>query len=57
MGEVAGRLILSPSDSIYLSTENGDIPNYSLSLASIYESHRDEDGFLYLKYAAENTFG
>lgn len=26
-------------------------------MSSIYEDHRDEDGFLYITYSGENTFG
>ena len=30
---------------------------YSASMGQIYEEHRDEDGFLYIAYSGENTFG
>jgi len=26
-------------------------------MSSIYEEHKDEDGFLYIAYSGENTFG
>ena len=26
-------------------------------MSSIYEDHKDEDGFLYVTYSGENTFG
>jgi hypothetical protein len=26
-------------------------------MSSLYEEHRDEDGFLYITYSGENTFG
>jgi len=26
-------------------------------MSSIYEEHKDEDGFLYVLYSSENTFG
>jgi len=26
-------------------------------MSSIYEEHKDEDGFLYMTYSGENTFG
>ena len=26
-------------------------------MSSIYEEHKDEDGFLYIVYSGENTFG
>ena len=26
-------------------------------MSSIYEDHKDDDGFLYVTYSGENTFG
>jgi GABA(A) receptor-associated protein len=26
-------------------------------MSSVYEDHKDEDGFLYITYSGENTFG
>jgi GABA(A) receptor-associated protein len=26
-------------------------------MSAIYEEHKDEDGFLYMSYSGENTFG
>ena len=26
-------------------------------MGAIYEEHKDEDGFLYIAYSGENTFG
>jgi hypothetical protein len=26
-------------------------------MATVYEDHKDEDGFLYITYSGENTFG
>ena len=36
---------------------NDRIPPTSASLKEIYDEHKDEDGFLYMTYAGENTFG
>ena len=30
---------------------------HSASMGSIYAEHKDEDGFLYVAYSGENTFG
>jgi len=30
---------------------------HSASVGEVYEEHRDEDGFLYVQYSGENTFG
>jgi hypothetical protein len=26
-------------------------------MSSVYEDHKDDDGFLYITYSGENTFG
>jgi GABA(A) receptor-associated protein len=49
-------LKLDPSVSIYLFCD-GVIPNASESISTTYINHKDADGFLYLFYAGENTFG
>ena len=33
------------------------VPHSSASMGSIYAEHKDEDGFLYVAYSGENTFG
>ena len=30
---------------------------FSATMGAIYEEHKDEDGFLYIAYSGENTFG
>ena len=32
------------------------VPN-SASVGEVYDEHRDEDGFLYVQFSGENTFG
>ena len=33
-------------------------PNAAAALMSkVYDDYKDEDGFLYIKYSGENTFG
>jgi len=29
----------------------------SMTISSLYDSYKDPDGFLYLTYCSENTFG
>lgn len=50
------RINLSPDQAIFLYTENG-IPPSSESMAQIYYNQVDSDGFLYMTYASESTFG
>lgn len=49
-------LKLDPSVSIYLFCD-GVIPNASETISTTYINHKDADGFLYIFYAGENTFG
>jgi len=51
------RLKLSPEKSIYLFINNAVMPATSQLLITLYDEHVDNDGFLYIKYAGENTFG
>tara|TARA_B100000161_G_C33384065_1_gene339118 strand:+ start:324 stop:698 length:375 start_codon:yes stop_codon:yes gene_type:complete len=50
------RINLTPEKSIYLFT-NGTLPNSSKLLTEIYENNQDDDGFLYITYTGESTFG
>lgn len=49
-------LNLTTSESIYLFA-NDTLLNTSDSLYNVYGTHKDEDGFLYIYYTLENTFG
>ena len=50
------RLKLPPEKAIFLFI-NGFIPPSSAFLFNIYNLYKDEDGFLYVTYTFENTFG
>ena len=50
------RIDLSPEKAVYLFIDNTLPPTASL-LSSVYDQHKDEDGFLYITYSGENTFG
>ena len=36
---------------------NGSLPPTSEIMSNVYDQHKDEDGFLYIEYSGENTFG
>ena len=50
------RIKLDNSQSIFFIVGNNVCPS-NVHLSSIYEEYKDEDGFLYIIYTSENTFG
>ncbi|KIZ02721.1 Autophagy-related protein 8d [Monoraphidium neglectum] len=50
------RIKLSPEKAIFIFIKNVLPPTAAL-MSSVYEDHKDEDGFLYITYSGENTFG
>ena len=50
------RLQLDSSDALYLFV-NGNIMTCSNTMGIAYDNYKDSDGFLYLKYSKESTFG
>jgi GABA(A) receptor-associated protein len=50
------RLKIDSSQAIFLMC-NKVLPPSGVSMASIYETYKNEDGFLYMTYSGENAFG
>ena len=50
------RMKLAPEMAIYIFIK-GVVPPTSALISSLYNEYKDEDGFLYLEYSGENTFG
>ncbi|GAB6026589.1 Gamma-aminobutyric acid receptor-associated protein-like 2 [Chamberlinius hualienensis] len=50
------RVQLAPEKAIFLFVGKV-LPQSSASMASIYKEYADEDGFLYIMYSGESTFG
>ena len=50
------RLNLHAEKALFLFINN-EVPTNSDLVANIYNNYKDEDGFLYITYALENTFG
>tara|TARA_B100000963_G_scaffold351416_1_gene362975 strand:+ start:1360 stop:1707 length:348 start_codon:yes stop_codon:yes gene_type:complete len=36
---------------------NGKLPSTSSTIGVVYDENKDEDGFMYVSYTGENTFG
>lgn len=55
---VRKRLHLAPEEAIYLFTSKNTLISSSMILSEVFEKFADkEDGYLYLQYAFEATFG
>ena len=50
------RMNLPPEKAIFLFIQT-TIYHSSCLISTIYETNKDADGFLYITYASENTFG
>ena len=51
------RIKLSPEVAIFLFVDNKKIYSVNELIKNIYEEHKSEDGFLYITYTGEKTFG
>lgn len=51
------KVELSETSALYLLINGKYTPSQSDTLGEIYDLHRDEDGYLYIVYTTENTFG
>ena len=50
------RMNLSPEKALFFFTNNIIIQNTE-NISVCYEQHKQEDGFMYVVYSSENTFG
>ncbi|EFQ97660.1 autophagy protein [Nannizzia gypsea CBS 118893] len=46
-----------PSEKAIFILINDEVPSNSSPLSTVYDVHKDEDGFLYIKFMGENAFG
>ena len=54
---VIRKRIKWPSEKAIFIFVNDILPPTAALISTIYEEHKDEDGFLYVLYSGENTFG
>ncbi|TYG41598.1 hypothetical protein ES288_D12G188500v1 [Gossypium darwinii] len=53
---VRKRIKLGPEKAIFIFVKN-ILPPTAAMMSAIYDENHDEDGFLYMTYSGENTFG
>ncbi|EOA31686.1 hypothetical protein CARUB_v10014891mg, partial [Capsella rubella] len=53
---LGARLHLSPGKALFVFVNN-TLPQTAALMDSVYESYKEEDGFVYMCYSSEKTFG
>lgn len=51
------RIQLKPEQALYLFTSKNKFPHTNQNLEELYNRDKEQDGFLYIYYKEENTFG
>lgn len=51
------RIKLDSVTALYIFINKNIIPPTTAFISTIYDEYKSEDGFLYISYATENTFG
>ena len=51
------KLPMLKEQAIFLFLKNGTTPANTATIKEVYHQHESSDGFLYISYSLENTFG
>ena len=57
MFTIKKKLKLKPEEALYLLINEKNILPSNIEMINIYKDYKDDDGFLYISYCSENTFG
>ena len=56
MMSIRMRMKMNQATALFIFIDNQLVP-VTTTISSLYESHKDEDGFMYICCSEENTFG
>jgi GABA(A) receptor-associated protein len=51
------RIQLKPEKALFLFVGGNTLPPTASIVSAVYKNHKADDGFLYITYTTENTFG
>jgi len=54
---VIRKRIAIPSEKAIFIFVNNTLPPTAALMSAVYDQHHDDDGFMYMMYSGENTFG
>lgn len=55
---IRGQMEIKPHQALFIFVgDSKTLPSPSATLESVYDAHKSDDGFLYIEYSGENTFG
>lgn len=54
---IRNKMVLEKSMALFVMVGDGVLPPSSASVGDMYEAHHDKDGYLYVTYRCERTFG
>ncbi|MCJ7637302.1 MAG: hypothetical protein MUO21_07415 [Nitrososphaeraceae archaeon] len=54
---VRKQIKINETESIFLLVNNHLVPATGATMGEVYEKHADKDGFLYITYSSQQTFG
>jgi len=57
VAELRGMLKLDSKTALFVFVGDNVVAATHRMMGEVYEKHKDTDGFLYMKYSGENTFG